>query len=137
MAFDLDDQEYEATRKMFNKDEKPGLYGRTNKGKIIRFAWLQDENGQTMERCVVKFVNGGVIKYWLDKDEKIVKYSKNIIGLIEEGDFVNGKKIISAYLDGATQYIKYEFYDGTRIYNEDIKSIVTKELYKQIEYIVE
>ena len=68
--------------------------------------------------------------------EPIVKHSLNIIDLIEDGDYVNGKKIISTYLDGARHYIKYEYYDGTRIYNEDIKSIVTKEMFNQVKYEV-
>lgn len=66
------------------EDIRPGQWGRTNKGKILRFAWLQNEEGQTMDNCVIRFVNGGLIKHWLDKDEKILKYSKNIIDLVEE-----------------------------------------------------
>ena len=125
-------------------DERPGLYGRTNKGKIIRFAWLQDENGQTMERCVVKFVNGGLIKYWLDKDESIVKHSKNITDLIEIGDILKIEiskewadddriKIIAVGPTFTKKGIIRDIENG--LYH--IKSIVTKEQYKEIEYIVE
>lgn len=70
------------------------------------------------------------------KGLKDMKHSLNIIDLIEVGDYVNGKKIIDTYLDGANSYIKYEHYTGTRIYNKDIKSIVTKEMMESIEYKV-
>jgi len=52
------------------------------------------------------------------------------------GDFVNGKKVRAVYLEGTTHYIKIgeTTNEGTRTYNEDIKSVVTKELMKNIEY---
>lgn len=86
-------------------------------------------------------------KYGLDKPynncysvakSKIIKHSKNIIDLIEEeGDYVNGEKIIEI-LD------KNETYNGKKLVcsirtnfgEEDIKSIVTKEQFKSVEYEV-
>ena len=66
--------------------------------------------------------------------DNIVKHSKQLIDLIEIGDFVNGHKVKAIYLNGATKYIKlsnsYENGQGTRTYEEDIKTILTKEQYE-------
>lgn len=74
-------------------------------------------------------------------DEKnIIKHSEYIIDLIEEGDYVNGHRVKSVYLDGVTKYIKldnsYEDRKGIRTYSEDIKSILTKQQFSNIEYKV-
>lgn len=67
----------------------------------------------------------------------VVKHSKNIIDLIEEGDYVNGCQVMGIYVPRDTwepiqinvdsQTIKYFIQD-------EIKSIVTKEQIKQIEF---
>ena len=76
-------------------------------------------------------------------DLDIIKSSKNIIDLIEEGDYVNGNKVIrietSSYPEdknvniivccGDDDYYSY--------YNEDIKTILTKEQYENNCYKVE
>ena len=63
----------------------------------------------------------------------IVKHSKQLIDLIEVGEFVNGYRVKAVYLDGATKYIKldnaYANGQGTRTYEESIKTILTKESY--------
>ena len=72
-------------------------------------------------------------------DEKI---SHNIIDLIEIGDYVNGYKIIKISTDHCGRTILIYGYDnGDRqvaitIYEEDIKSIVTKEQFKSMAYKV-
>lgn len=70
----------------------------------------------------------------LDKIKRhIVKTSHNIIDLIEVGDYVNGKRVYSLGLTiGILNTINFE--DGTFITAEDIKSIVTKELFEIAEY---
>lgn len=82
-------------------------------------------------------------KYWLDNqygawtDMTIVKHSKNIIDLIEVGDYVNGKEVAI----NAKEYLLFKNV-GSVVYSEtvlpeDIKSIVTKEQFKNIEYRLE
>lgn len=65
----------------------------------------------------------------------IVKHSKELIDLVKPGDFVNGHRVKAVYLDGATKYIKlHNSYDnglGIRTYKEDIKTILTREMYAQ------
>lgn len=115
---------------------KFGEYARTNKGDIFIYANVVDENGNKLD-YIMKLVNGGPIKYYLNKDENIVKHSKNIIDLIEVGDivfiedfpgydfiYINDKEMLEA--------LKQDVKDGVRI-----KSILTKELYQSNCYTVE
>lgn len=71
---------------------------------------------------------------WEKIKKYIAKHSKQLIDLIEVGDIVNGYRVKAVYLEGATKYIKlsnsYENGQGTRTYEEDIKTILTKERYK-------
>lgn len=60
----------------------------------------------------------------------IVKHSKNIIDLIEIGDIVG-------LIDKDNKIHYYEVYDNTAMYQYQIKSIVTKEMMKSVEYRVE
>lgn len=69
----------------------------------------------------------------------IVKASNNIIDLIEVGDYVNGSEVlklgIDNYDDNAT-YKKYLRCVGNSYFNEQIKSIVTKEQFESMSYKV-
>ena len=66
---------------------------------------------------------------------KKLKHSKNIIDLIEVGDYVNGHLVIEI-LRGDISVIIYD-YGETQLFEKDIKSIVTKEQYSSIEYRLE
>lgn len=74
--------------------------------------------------------------YSIIKTTDIVKHSKNIIDLIEKNDYVNGckvyrveKNIITVYQEVEEQPVDYNY-----IMKDDIKSIITKEQIKQIEF---
>ena len=70
-------------------------------------------------------------------DNAIVKHSPNLIDLIQCGDYVNGYIVRRTYLDGAIHYIKLgEQITGNRTYNDDIKTVVTKEMMESISYKV-
>lgn len=112
-------------------------YVRTNRGfidKVDRYSigcsTYHCKNGMCIDVCNISGTHL----------EDIVKHSKNIIDLIEEGDYVNGHRVKAVYLDGVTKYIKldnsYEDRKGVRTYSEDIKSIVTKQQFSNIEYKV-
>lgn len=74
---------------------------------------------------------------------KIVKHSKNIIDLVEVGDYVNGYKVISIdydVIDDKTECIELDLnnnYQYNFISARQIKTIVTKEQMASIEYKVE
>ena len=72
--------------------------------------------------------------------EDIEKASENIIDLIEEGDYVNGYKVLFADKDLAdTVNIKCINNSEERVsfYEEDIKDVLTKEQFDSMKYVVE
>lgn len=74
------------------------------------------------------------------KKNQIIKHFKNIIDLIEEGDYVNGEKVINADNYDGIYTIEWEYgnvYTTEIINDKFIKSIVTKEQFKNIEYRLE
>lgn len=114
---------------------KVGEYGRTNFGKIIKFAWYEKEKEILNDKAVIlvdKMRTTTDCFYYFEKGECIVKHSKNIIDLIEVGDYVNGEKIEQITTDSG--YKKY-YTTGFGVYDEYdnesvIHSILTKEQYE-------
>ena len=83
----------------------------------------------------VEYDNG--LKLKIDKDEyykplvdSIVKHSKNIIDLIEVGDFVNGFPILEPIYNGNTMYGIDEGYENFKKSFGEIKTILTKEQFE-------
>ena len=91
-----------------------GMYVRTERGKI----WLVTST---------KAIDG--------HKRRIVKASYNIVDLIQIGDYVNGYKVL--YQDDNYSYFDTNTCDWIYIkQDEQIKSIVTKEQFEQMEYKV-
>lgn len=67
---------------------------------------------------------------------KSLKHSKNIIDLVEVGDYVNGQEVIEVREQEGKIYLMTGYVPQTYI-KEDIKSIVTHEQFASIEYKVE
>ena len=70
----------------------------------------------------------------------IEKASFNLIELIEVGDYVNGEKVTSAEpVDekDTERYLGFGDYDYYIHTSEDIKSVVTKEQFEAMKYVVE
>ena len=72
----------------------------------------------------------------VDWKENIVKHSKQLIDLIEVGDYVNGREVKHiAMFEGFPDYPKLIFVDETHLIpddtceNDEIKTILTKEQY--------
>ena len=114
---------------------EPNMYVRTEHG-------IYKINGYINNNYTQKFTyidNKGVSNI-LENDE-IIKASHNIIDLIEVGDYVNGEKV--GYIDdcdGAMKEYYYDYEDSNRDvghYFEEIKSIVTKEMFESMKYEVE
>ena len=72
-----------------------------------------------------------------ENDSDILKASFNIIDLIEEGDYVNGRLVCK---NEEENYLYLNGFDADGNYYEDsikdIKSIVTKEQFEQMSYKV-
>lgn len=101
---------------------KVGEHVRTSKGKIFKYS-----KGRA----------------YLGKDNKIVKHSKNIIDLIEVGDYVNGREVKHiAMFEGFPDYLKLIFVDEKHLIpddtceNNEIKTILTHEQFEQNSYKV-
>lgn len=116
-----------------------GKYARTNKGDIFIYANVVDEKGNKLD-YIMKLVNGGPIKYYLNKDEKIVKHSFNIIDLIEVGDYVNGFEVIetdTGHEVDSQIVVSTPTYKEVYLLEQDIETILTKEQYESNCYTVE
>ena len=72
-----------------------------------------------------------------DIKNKIVKHSKNIIDLLQEGDYANGYKVIAKSDDGYIVISTDDIEQGELLAEEEIETILTKELYQANCYTVE
>ena len=103
---------------------------------------------QMYEIDVVHQHSNGHFKSHKIYEEDIIKHSKNIIDLIEVGDFVNGNEIteisqdpfvkgqINLWTDIELRDV-YGDYERLKYICDDIKTIVTKEQFSQMEYKLE
>ena len=113
-------------------DIKVGDYVRTNRGYIYKIKRIR-KSDISREVYIVR-AHGDNYSFYLRK-ENIVKHSKNIIDLIEVGDYVNGYRILNivnlANSDKKVFTIcKSDFKDICRVWSEeDIETILTHELY--------
>ena len=64
------------------------------------------------------------------RENNITKHSFNLIDLIEVGDYVNGELVASVSEESV------EIGEGWHVKAKDIKSIVTHQQFKQVEYEV-
>ena len=121
---------------------KEGMYVKYTRGLINgyvppRIAKITD----CSDKDLIKIDNGQVI---LRND--ILKASKNIIDLIEVGDYVNGYKVIDVgieeegyrYVDVDFDRICDELHWGehSTLQNTEIKTILTKEQFENMSYMV-
>lgn len=128
---------------------KEGDYIRTIKGNICKVLRVREKH-----RFMTSSGHPSVTpeRYFVDNNKQysiskpyVKKHSKNIIDLIEEGDYVNGKEVKHiADFEGIKEPIrKVIFVDETHLIpgetaeNEDIETIVTKEQFENMEYKVE
>ena len=78
-----------------NDNEEYGEYGRTNLGKIIKFAWIESSEGVIDDRKVILFDTStktmnttNTYFYYFEQGEHIVKHSEQLIDLIEVKDII-------------------------------------------------
>ena len=109
-----------------------GMYVRTEKGKIDKIIGF--------DGALILFLYDFVYGY-IDEND-IIKASNNIIDLIEVGDYVDGYKVTDVYKPDGNEVFRIEIERNTlkgHIIDKSsrIKSIVTKEQFKDSEYVVE
>lgn len=119
---------------------KEGDYIRTIKGNICKVLRVREKH-----KFMTSSGHPSVTpeRYFVDNNKQysiskpyVKKHSKNIIDLIEEGDYVNGYKVDDIekgkLIIGNTTEVVEQIVE-----NEDIETIVTKEQFENIEYKVE
>ncbi len=151
MAFDLDEDELRATRKM-NKADRDEIevneYVRTNKGNIGQVIGIF--NGHCQAKYHIQFQGKVKVKRQYLSTHTIINHSKQLIDLIEVGDIVNkelvigiiditndkeeiiGRKLITQYRSAQFTGLDIKHY----IYANDIKTILTKEQMEANQYVV-
>lgn len=114
-------------------------YVRTNKGNIGKV--IDIFVGHTIANYHIEFQTGVKVKRQYLSNKTIIKYSPNIIDLIEIGDYVNDYRVRGKTNEKVVvDYYCYsnELCDGCWLSfrEEQIVSIVTKEQFKRMEYKV-
>ena len=113
-----------------------GEYVRTKQGDISKVRYIDEEN-IFLEDCVWSkndlYEKTDVLYF---DDEEIAKHSKNIIDLIEVGDYVNRHLVVDVdnINKGAMREIYCEDDEEFGLWNENINTIVTKEQFSNMEY---
>ena len=105
---------------------KEGMYVRTKDGEIFE-CYVGEQMGKPIYYPKNSKTNGFI--YY----DEICSISKDLIDLIEEGDYVNGYRVTYVY----PNLIKVDSTDIWEIHPHDIKSIVTKEQFNSVKYEVE
>ena len=103
-----------------------GMFVRTKDG-IIDKVIIDYEGHCNNPNCNCKHIS---CKYNYYDENKVIKPSHNIIDLIEVGDYVNGYPVIHKENDILKCGLLVQFKEN------EIKSIVTKEQFEQIQYKV-
>lgn len=104
---------------------KVGMYVRTSDGisKVVEV-----RNTDTLSR----FVNEDMNIYFMN--EITSSPSFNVIDLLEEGDYVNGYYVEDVLKTFVNVAVGSNYFQSPTIYEKDIKSIVTKEQFENMEY---
>lgn len=123
---------------------KVGEYIRTKDGEIGVIGFSDEEEKMFEQRPFEWFNNGK--SYEIIKEYEILKHSKNILDLIQEGDIIllkNNKKyevLKISWSKSKGNHIHIinplRMQGGIDIFVDDIKSIVTKEKFQNVEYEV-
>lgn len=105
-----------------------GMYVRTKDGIL----WKPSKIEIDEDNCYI------FDDYYFYESEQLYKFSHSIIGLIEVGDYVNGYKVVSICKNRPELCVEIQSGINVNklIYEQDIKSIVTKEQFESMSYKV-
>ena len=121
-----------------------GHFIRTIKG-IGRIEEITEDRTEMYFNCDTGLTISFIKKDFTQEEmAQYYKHSDNIIDLIEVGDYVNGSKVININYDlnydedivESITVFDYSIEGNDILHNEDIKSIVTKEIFENISYEV-
>ena len=119
-------------RQTMNNEIEVGEYVRTKSGIIIKADFIDFERLTISQKGLGwDFEDVEEMEDFIENE--IVKHSKIKSEIVEVGDYVNGKLIHK--IDKGTNYC-YLYYGNCKTFVDyQIKSIVTKEAFKEIEYV--
>ena len=111
---------------------KVGDYARTKNGNIFKIEDITDVSTLDYSKKIIFDSTG-----WYTTNDEIIKCEEKPIDLVQVGDYVNGCYIQKIFKNknGIMECLldsDYEF--SSIIKNDEIKSIVTKEQFKSMEY---
>lgn len=122
---------------------KVGMYVRTKEGyiaKLLHYGYNTGISGKShlfdrQIRDISDLVYETDNFLW-DKElkEYIKNYSYDILDLIEAGDYVNGYYVEDVLKTFVNVAVGSNYFQSPTIYEKDIKSIVTKEQFENMEY---
>ena len=111
-----------------------GMYMRTTKGIIFKLLKPIDNPQRGLHDSQKVWITD--IKGYIYTGSKFKKSSFDIIDLIDKGDLANGIKINYKEEMEHNQGTFRIFNDRECLYNEDIKSVITKEQLESMKYII-
>lgn len=118
-----------------------GGYVRTKDGEIGKIISI-DKSVDGIERDIL-YIAIDRYRELVRFKSAIISHSKNIIDLLEEGDFVNGEKVIQISKEDGLVFVDKKYYDARTceerhcVYkNNEIKTILTKGQYEANCYVV-
>lgn len=114
-----------------------GEYVRTDKGTIAKITEPEFEIKYKIIDLKPKFLHCLSEIDHKYQFEEITKHSKNIIDLIEVGDYVNGQLIHNKYGNPKNGELMIIYSNGKHFDNEHIKTILTHEQYESNCYKLE
>jgi len=103
---------------------KIGDYVRTKEGYICKILEIHEEYDD-------EYLDWNDIGSASIRKSHIIKQSPNIIDLIEDGDYVNGMKVV----ERSNELMMADSFD--LVEDEDIRTIVTKEQFESMQYNLE
>ena len=118
---------------------KPNMYVRTKDGIIGKYNVVKEwTDVPTVNGYYeIKEIEREYIDSKLYRNYVVVKASHNIIDLVQLGDYVNGHKVYETGVFGHNGKSFCRLYGNVSpFYEEDIKSIVTKEAFESMKYEV-
>ena len=122
-----------------NLELRENMYVRTKDGIITKVDYIDDDT-IFFDKELYKVYSDSINFLKKDTLERVVKVSYNIIDILEVGDYVNGDKIFSIDdCKGAMRQFYYDYEnpnDDVGHWEEEIKSVITHEQFKQMEYKV-
>lgn len=111
-----------------------GMYVRTKDGIIARIKEIDNNERLYLNQ---KSIYTDDYKHDLIIYYEVIKASYDIIDILEVGDYVNGYYVEDVLKTFVNVAVGSNYFQSPTIYEKDIKSIVTKEMYSSVEYRME